>query len=291
MTIAPRARRPIFSLLAAAVAAAALQQPALAAAPTGKVLLAPYRAVYELRLDKSRGIRTTQAVNGRIVINFSGSSCEGYAQQFHQATELLSVEGETTLNDLRGTTWEDGAARIFRFYSITSHDNAQTETVDGHAERDAKSVTVSLRKPKRESFREPADAVFPVEQIRRLIEAARAGRRIVAFPVYDGSETGKKLYNTMTVIGRAIPPGSRPPDSAAGKDPAMNRLTRWPVTISYYDQENAQQRQSGEQTPAYITGFELYENGIARALQLTSSDIIIKGRLTSLKVMKPKPCH
>lgn len=265
--------------------------PALAAAPTGKRLLTPYRAVYELQLDKTHGIRNTKAVNGRIQIDFSGSSCKGYAQQFHQTTELLSSEGKTRLNDLRGTTWEDGAARVFRFYSITSYNHAQTEIIEGHAERGAKSVTVHLRKPKRESFSEPADVVFPAEQNRRIIEAARAGRRIIAFPFYDGSENGKKLYNTLTVIGRAIPPGRRPPDDAAGKNPLMNRLIRWPVTISYYDQEKALQRQSGEQTPTYITVFELYGNGIARALLLTYSDITIKGRLTSLKVKKPKPCY
>ena len=48
--------------------------------------------------------------------------------------------------------------------------------------------------------------------MRRIIIAAREGKSVLDFPVYDGSETGEKLYNTLTVIGKAIRPArNRPP--------------------------------------------------------------------------------
>ncbi len=50
--------------------------------------------------------------------------------------------------------------------------------------------------------------------------------------------------------------------------PALAKLTRWPVTISYFDHESARKQESGEQTPVYSIGFELYENGISRKLTL-----------------------
>jgi hypothetical protein len=289
MFIAARIGRSIFPVLAVALAVAVPQRP-VPAAQTGHVILAPYRAVYRLQLARTRGIRNIDAVGGRILIDLSGSACEGYAQQFQQIIELQSVEGQNHFNDVRSATWEDGKARNFSFHTVTSHDGNRTDTVDGHAERGAKSVTVSLSKPRRQTFGEPADVVFPIEQIRRIVEAARAGRRFITLAVYDGSQTGRKLYKTLTVIGRAISPGRRPPDDAAAKVPAMRQLTRWPVTVSYYD-GNAHQGQGGELTPVYITGFELYENGIARALWFKDSNMIVSGKLTSLAMEKTAPCH
>jgi hypothetical protein len=126
--------------------------------------------------------------------------------------------------------------------------------------------------------------------MRRIIIAAREGKSILEFPVYDGSESGEKLYSTLTVIGRPIAPGSKPPDDAAAKIPELAKLTRWPVTISYFEQQDTPAERGGEQTPVYAISFEIYENGISRALVLDYSDFTIKGEMTSLELKKPKPC-
>ena len=82
--------------------------PAVAAA-TGTFL--SHQALYELSLIKSRGNNAINAARGRILYNFSGSSCEGYTSEFRQVSELNSGEGKTTLSDLRSTSWEDGAGK------------------------------------------------------------------------------------------------------------------------------------------------------------------------------------
>ena len=46
-----------------------------------------------------------------------------------------------------------------------------------------------------------AGVVFPTEHMVRVINAAHDGKNILSFPVYDGSETGQKVFNTLTVIG------------------------------------------------------------------------------------------
>jgi EipB-like len=280
------ANRLLLPALAVALAAAAAIPPA-AAQP---VFLAPHLAVYDLTLAKSSGSRGIDAVRGRILYDFSGNACDGYALKFRQVSELDSSEGKSALSDLRSTTWEDGSAKKFRFNSENLLNDEQTGAVDGHAERDAKAVSVSLSKPKHKSFSEPVDAVFPTEHMRRIIEAARQGKTILNFPVYDGSESGEKLYNTLTVIGKAIPPGAEPPNDAAAKVPALAKLTRWPVTISYFDHESTRKEHSGEQTPVYAIAFELYENGISRKLTLDYSDFSITGKMTSLELKKVKPC-
>ena len=68
--------------------------------------------------------------------------------------------------------------------------------------------------------------------------------------------------------------------------PALAGLKRWPVTISYFDKS----KQGGEQTPVYAIGFELYENGISRALKLDYNDFVISGELSTLDIKDAPPC-
>jgi hypothetical protein len=283
------AKRLVLPVLAIGLAAGAMHLPAAAAPAADTVYLAPHRAIYDLKLTKSRGSRGVEAVRGRILYDFSGNACDGYQLQFRQVSELDS-EGKTALSDLRSTTWEDGSAKAFRFNSENLLDDKRTDAVDGHAERNATTVAINLSKPKDKNFTVPVSAVFPTQHMRRIISAAREGKSILEFPVYDGSETGEKLYNTLTVIGQPIAPGSKPPDDATAKAPELAKLTRWPVTISYFEQESATAQQTGEQTPVYAISFEIYENGISRALVLDYADFTIKGEMTSLEMKKAKPC-
>ena len=116
--------------------------------------------------------------------------------------------------------------------------------------------------------------------MRRIIAAARAGKTILEVPVYDGSENGEKIFSTLTVIGAPIPPDQRVPTDAAAGQAALNGMTRWPVTISYFDKES----KGGEQTPIYSIAFELYDNGISRALTLDYNDFVLRGEMSSLEI-------
>jgi hypothetical protein len=269
----------------AAPAAAPMTAPA-----ASSVFLAPHRAVYDLKLSTSSGSRGIQAVRGRILYDFSGNACDGYELQFRQVSELDSGEGKAVLSDLRSTTWEDGEAKNFRFNSENLLNDKVTDSVDGSAERNASSVSVNLSKPKDKKFTVPVDVVFPTEHMRRIVEAARRGKTILEFPVYDGSETGEKLYNTLTVIGRPIDPVQKPVDDAGAKVPALAKMLRWPVTISYFEKKTEKEERSGEQMPVYSITFELYENGISRALILAYSDFTITGELSSLEMKKETAC-
>lgn len=274
----------------AGMSAAASLGHAQAVPSVDSVFLVPHRAVYDLKLLKSRGSRGIEAAHGRIVYDFSGNACDGYELQFRQVSELTSGEGKVVLSDLRSTTWEDAAANQFRFNSENLLNDRSTSAVDGRADRKASGVTVSLTRPQAKTFSFPVVSVFPTDHMRRIIVAAREGKRILEFPVYDGSETGEKLYNTLTVIGHPISPGEKLPNDAAGRAPALAKLTRWPVTISYFDKKDAEAEQKSEQTPAYAISFELYENGVSRALVLDYTDFTISGEMTSLDLKKPKPC-
>ena len=123
---------PAFLAIVTNLAAA---PPLPAAAQGSAVVLASHRAVYDLKLAQSRGKRPMSAVTGRILYDFSGSPCEGYALQFRQVSQLDSGEGRVSLSDLRATTWEEGGAQRLRFHSQNFLDDRLRDAVDGQAER------------------------------------------------------------------------------------------------------------------------------------------------------------
>ena len=279
------------SLFFGAVVAAGVAYAAPAGNPdtdAGKVELVPHRAIYDLRLAHSRNNRSAEGVTGRILYDFSGNSCDGYALQFRQVSELNTGEGKSALSDLRTITWEDGRATSYRFQSQNMLDQKQIETVDGQADRRSDGVAVNLTKPGRKKFDAEAGLVFPTEHMRRVIAAARAGKTFLELPVYDGSENGEKIFNTLTIIGAPIPPDQRVPTDAAAGQAALKDMKRWPVTISYFEKDSTK---GGEQTPIYSIAFELYENGISRALMLDYNDFVLRGEMSSLEIKDAKPCQ
>jgi len=122
--------------------------------------------------------------------------------------------------------------------------------------------------------------------MRRIIEAARAGESMLEFPVYDGSENGERVYNTLTVIGREIEANESPLTDATAGQAALAGLKRWPVTISYFDRASA----PGEQTPVYAISFQIYENGVSRALTLDYGDFAVSGEMSQLEMNPSRPC-
>jgi hypothetical protein len=273
----------------ASQAAAAGLMVCLASGPTADAatVLAPHKAIYDLKLIRSQGKRPVEAVRGRILYDFTGSPCEGYALEFRQVSEIDSGEGKVALSDLRAATWEEGDAKSFRFNSENKVNDRTVDTVDGNAGRDGSGVSVKLSKPMEKSFDLDARIAFPTEHVRRVIEAAEAGKRLLELSVFDGSESGDKVFSTLAVIGNVINPGEKLPDDAAAGNKALAGLKRWPVTISYFDQSSPK---SGEQTPAYAIGFELYENGISRGLSLDYGDFVVSGTMSQLELKDAAAC-
>jgi EipB-like len=265
---------------------------ALACAPAWAAASAPFlphQALYELSLVKSRGSSPINSARGRILYNFTGSACEGYTSEFRQVSELDVGEGKVTLSDLRSTSWEDGAGKTYRFKIETRTNDADANPVDGIAERNGDHITVKLRRPAVKTFTLDGATVFPTEQIQRIIAAAKEGKSLLELTVYDGSDNGEKVYNTLSVIGQPIT-GDK---AVVSSDPSttneqMKQLTRWPVTVSYYDRDA--KTKEGEQTPVYAMSFELFENGVSRKLVLDYNDFVISGALGKFDVKDAKPC-
>jgi hypothetical protein len=276
--------RPGFALLSLALVALG---PAPAwAQSAGPVILVPHRAVYNLSLLKGGdGARGVDSAEGRIAFDFGGDACEGYTLKYRQVTVLDSTESGSRTLDVRTATFEGGDGKTIRFKTDSHMEGVSRDNVDGDAELQADAISVRLKGPRRETVSLPGRAVFPTEHMKRLIEAARLGQTTYSVKLYDGSDNGKKVYDTFALIGRKIEPGS----GAGLEEPALrgplSTLARWPMTISYFNAG------SGDQRPAYVISFELYENGISRALKLDYGDFALKGELHSLDILPATACQ
>ena len=101
--------------------------------------------------------------------------------------------------------------------------------------------------------------------------------------MFDGAPDGRKVYDTLAIIG--VPVKEDDKLEEAVQKPELKSMTRYPVTVSYFEPG------VGERTPAYVLSFDLYENGISRALRLDYGSFALRGDLTSLELLKSAPCN
>jgi hypothetical protein len=244
--------------------------------------LAAHRALYKLSLDKANGSSAPASADGLIAYEFSGSLCEGYVSNFRQMTELQPQDGSTRITDMRSTTFEDGEAKSFTFKVESMVNGNQGDDVEGKANKSAPGkLAISLTSPRRASLSLARDVMFPTEQVVHILDAARAGQSTLAVKVFDGSDAGDKIHDTLAVIGHA---STEAPSEAPVQIEALKGMRHWPVTVSYFDED----KRDGE--PNYILSFDLYENGISRALQLDYGDFSLRGELTKLELLPQSAC-
>ena len=270
------------SARSAIIAALFTAAPALAQGTSPDSPLAPHRAVYDLRLLKSSGSNAPVAANGRIVYDFTGSSCEGYTVAFRQFTELTPSEGENRSSDMRSTTFESADRKTFRFRVQHLDGNKVTSTVDGEAVRSGDgALSLALKQPAPMQADIDHDAVFPTEMMLQALQAAQAGQPILALKVFDGSDGGEKVYHTMSVIGKPMTDALKD----ATKDvAAMKSMRRWTTRVSYFDVEKI------DAPAVYVLTFQMWENGVSSDLIIDYGDFQMKGEMTSVDFLPVKAC-
>ncbi len=246
-------------------------------------VLAPHRAVYDLTLLKSSSSGSAPvSAGGRIVYDFTGSACEGYTVDFRQITELTPSEGEARASDMRSTSYESGDHKSFRFRIETRQGEVLARLVEGSAARSGDgALSLDLRRPETLKSDLDHDAVFSTDMMQRTIKAARDGEATLSAKVYDGSETGDKIYETLSVIGRvATAPLADPTKDVA----AMKDMKRWRTTVSYFDLAKP------ESPPVYVLSFQMWDNGVSSDLVLDYGDFKLAGAMTKLEMLPARPC-
>jgi len=271
------------TLLCAALAGQA------ARAANDSVALAPHRAVYELTLSTSRGGASVTSVAGRMVYDLVGSPCDGYTQNMRFVTRMMHQSGSASVSDLRSSTWEDAVGKRFRFDSTQLRDDKTTETTAGDASRlgAPEGTKVDLTKPAKRTLSLPAGVYFPVQHTIALIQAARTGKASFRADLYDGSEKGEKVYDTVSAVGQAqAAGGNRKLPPVTGTD-RLNTIPAWPVSIAYFEPRT----EGRDALPVYEIAFLMFENGVSRRLRIDYGDFALQGDLIEIAFHEPSKCE
>ena len=247
-------------------------------------VLAPHRAAYDVSLIDpfASGLADKKAsavgARGLIGYEFRGSSCEGYTSNFRMAAEIEQAESDPIKLGQKSLTFEEAKGAGFRF-QIEDRSNDQSSATVGYATRDPEgAVAVDLKKPSATHTDLGKDILFPTEHIAHLLDVAQAGGSKLEARVYDGSDSGVKIYQTLSIIGKKADADTSP----AAKPLAGH--SRWPVTISYFDAATP------DAQAEYIMAFDLYDNGVTGDLKIDYGSFAIGGKLASLELLPQSAC-
>jgi hypothetical protein len=266
-------RRGLASLAFVLLAAA----PAAAAVP---VVLAPYRAVYDLSVDPARE-SSDMDVTGRLVTEFTGSPCAGYTTKARFVTDSTNADGEHEVTDSRMSSVETVDGR-FDFTNETYTKGELSDVSEGTAQRAADGrITVKLTKPAVKTVDISAGSLFPTESLVRMIEEARKGTRFIGLDMYDGSENGETPLATAVVIGKPVEDSAR----AQIADGGFEAEAHWPMTISYFSRIDRSDDQ-----PLYVMSGMFYQNGIASRVKFDYGEVTLAGKLTTLTMLPVTGC-
>jgi hypothetical protein len=272
---------------ALALMAACISTPAAAAGDD--ILLAPHRAVYEMTLATTRGGSGVTAVSGRLVYELTGSACEGYTQNMRFVTQMTNQGGTSIITDLRSSSWEEGTGRRFRFNSSQLRNDKPTEATAGDAARanTADDIKVELTKPAKKGLSLSARVYFPVQHSIALLQAAKAGKRSFRADLYDGSEKGEKVYDTVSMIGRLRRSGTNQQLPRVKNVEVLDGLEAWPVSIGYFEPNS----DNTDALPVYELTFLFFENGVSRRMFIDYGEFAMRGELKEITFHAPSKCE
>jgi len=256
------------------------------AGPSAGHRLVPHRAVYDMKLGETEEQAGIASLSGRMVYDFTGSACEGYSVNFRFVTEFQDTDGGSQITDLQTTSFEEPKAESYQFLSKTFVDQKLVEATRGTAHIGRAARTVELKEPSEKSLQIGREVLFPTEHLLTILDAAENGVHFLAADIYDGAETGEKVYATTTVIG-AIAESDGKADRI-GQEAPLAGVGYWPVTVAYFDP--SKEDASGELLPVYQLSFWLYQNGISGQLQLDYGDFTIHGKMASLELYDETDC-
>jgi len=254
---------------------------AAGAASAASAPLTSHRAIYDITLDHATPNSPVAQVSGRLVVEWL-DTCDGFTTNQRMYTRLDNSDGGEASSDLWLSSWESRDGQTFRF-SMTNRTNGQIDEASrGTAKRGAVGAKgqVEFEVPRAETWDLPSATLFPTAQMMSLLQAARAGKRIVSQVVFDGSAK-EGLNDVSTFIGPKSTTGAQPnvhgtPELASGSS--------WPVRMAFFDHTGT------DDLPSYEFAYRMFENGVSSDLRFDYGEFTVKGTLKEIDALPDAGC-
>ncbi|MGH6922541.1 MAG: EipB family protein [Propylenella sp.] len=252
------------------------------AAPSLRDIIAPHRAIYDIKLARTENGSGVSSASGRMVFEVTGNACQGYSMRQRMVVNIGDEDGNLGKLDFQISTFESGAGDLYTFDSRTTMNEEVVEAVEGAARRRDSAIEVTLKRPAEKTVLVDGGALFPSQHLQAIIDAARGDQEFLSVDIYEGAGTGESSDEAAAAIGRATRTRA---DNLIG-----GGLRQWPVSIGYFDAEGVSAEHAGEELPTYQMSFMLYENGVTSDLVMDYGDYALLGSLQEIERLASSNC-
>lgn len=283
MTTAPRLARRLLGTIAALALAAA---PAAAQAPSagsgahgvsaealaaGVARMAAHRAAYRLDLGEARGSGIA-SVRGAMVFDIA-DACDGWATRQRMTMTITDRDGQEieTVSDYATYEAKDNSALRFSLTQTTG--GAISQRVAGEATLGADGAgRVRFSEPAGREEALPPGTLLPMRHTVLSVETARAGRRLLNAPLFDGT-SDEGAQDTTTIVTAWSAAQGEP------RFPLLANQASGRMRIAFFERGAAT---GGASAPDYEVGLRYFENGVADELVMDFGEFTVTGRLLEL---------
>lgn len=245
--------------------------------------IAPHRALYDLtgiNLEKKSGMT---AVSGKLAYEVMGSNCDGWSTTYRIANRYQKTEGGMQLSDTRLTAWEAGDGSEFTINQKNYLDQFLSEETSLSARKIANvEGTVLQTRPSETTFKIPADAMFPIAELKKLLASAASGQGRDSSTLFDGSDK-ESSFQAVSLIGTSQ--SGKTKGTPAEKVPEMANMPSWPVTTGYYKIPD-----QNSEVPDYQSSYVVFENGVSTDLLFDYGTYQLRGVLVKLDMLPVGKC-
>ena len=291
----------------------------------------PHMLTYEVTLQHALERSGIINASGGLTSKLTGNACEGWTSDSRMQVRFVFRRMGVRDTDTRVSGWESDDGNVYFSVLQRRLNGRLMETIQVRARRARAGEPFVLEMAKPEKRREtlPARTLFPTGGLKKILAAARAGRRHLSLALYEGDEELAPQHVVVTIGAKRSPlaaaaQGAPAPrkgvengGAAGGKDGApgggdddlalLARMAYWPVSMAYYgplkvkaaaekggkrDEEaliKEEARRRG--VPDYEVSFRLYENGVTGDALLIYDDYTLRARVTGLKMLPARACE
>ncbi|MFC3126611.1 EipB family protein [Pseudoroseomonas globiformis] len=277
-----RQRLPAVTVLARRLAVAGLlatlATPAVhpaAAATASSPAVAPHRAAYVLKLDRIRQGGEVMGAEGAMAFEVM-DACDGWTTRQRLQLTVADRSGSLIETASEYSTWESKDGKRLRFTLTQSAQGAVTQRVSGEAElkSEADGGSVRYEMPAQTEVALPPGTLLPMAHTIRTLELARAGKKMLVSPLFDGtSEDGAQ--DSTTVLGGWTP------GKAEARFPLMVNEGSAKMRIAFFGKDAASA--AGVSAPEYEVGLRYYANGVADEMNMDFGDFAVNGVMEKLE--------
>jgi len=261
----------------------AAARPLARAAPGGQAApplpLVGQQALYALTLAAPRD-NSVVAGNGQMGYEVL-DACDGWAVRQRLEMTFVDADGQVTRTLSDYATWEAKNGLAFRFHTldITNGDLSDRLAGEAHLSRAGGPGEVVYSEPAHKTVRLPAGTMFPMAQTEAIILAARAHKKFLASPLFDGTDGSGASWSSVAIDG--WDPATHP--GIDQRFPSLDGLPSTRVHVAFFSHK------ASAMLPDFQIGMRYFLDGVADGLVMNFGSFTMRGRMVHLAVL-PSHC-